>query len=517
MTSVKEDVGLPEVSRRSFLAGAAVGLAGVLGPFSVVACTKQEEETVLGAAASTDVPPTGIGSTGSRATLPAVNIKRVGDPAILNAAGQMDAVKFVTDLTKDELDAMLIDEAEVTEDFTTNSGKVVPAVYLALRNRINRIGMGIGAGVAGESEWDMLMSIWSEEDAAHELEMPLNKWFNATDYAFVSGRSEKESREICDSLADRALIWRIRRGGIPHYAVAPQLPGYWENHQLLLVARGEVEKAAKFAADCDLAFANGRQFATSIHRWVTHFFPIGKDVVKGEMFPYDDWEAMLQRHEVFSVMPCQCRQKRDLLGIRAEGCTEDVHPLETCTSYGELAQFYIEIGIARELTREEAIAQVKDNISHGLALEGPRSMAGGTFCACHHDCCLVMATINRSPEPPNIMPTISAYTLEYDKDACIKCYACVERCTMGALSTGEDGLVASNGFCISCGHCVKTCPAQARILVPKDVSETFEIQQDAFADSLELARIRMAQGRIRDFTGDIDAVFFEPEEIAAGK
>lgn len=62
----------------------------------------------------------------------------------------LDPVKFVTNLTKDELDAMLNDEAEVTENYITPGSKVIPAIYVRLRNRINRCAAGLGSIVPGD-------------------------------------------------------------------------------------------------------------------------------------------------------------------------------------------------------------------------------------------------------------------------------------------------------------------------------------------------------------------------------
>lgn len=58
--------------------------------------------------------------------------------------------RFVTDETDDELLAKLNDEAEVTQDYVTPGGKVIPAIYIRLRNRINRCAGGLGSIVEGD-------------------------------------------------------------------------------------------------------------------------------------------------------------------------------------------------------------------------------------------------------------------------------------------------------------------------------------------------------------------------------
>ena len=47
------------------------------------------------------------------------------------------------DATQAELDALLLDEPEVTEDLVLPDGTVVDKRYVALRNRLNRMSEGL--------------------------------------------------------------------------------------------------------------------------------------------------------------------------------------------------------------------------------------------------------------------------------------------------------------------------------------------------------------------------------------
>ena len=78
------------------------------------------------------------------------------------------------DLTNAQLDAMILDQKMVTEDYVTPSGKTIPAVYINLRNKLNRIGAGMGSAIEeNEHAWDFVMLLFSEDDAQHLLEMPM--------------------------------------------------------------------------------------------------------------------------------------------------------------------------------------------------------------------------------------------------------------------------------------------------------------------------------------------------------
>lgn len=56
---------------------------------------------------------------------------------------RMDPIAYVADMTREQLMDLLRDEAEITEDWVTPGGKVIPAVYQRMRNRVNKIGYGL--------------------------------------------------------------------------------------------------------------------------------------------------------------------------------------------------------------------------------------------------------------------------------------------------------------------------------------------------------------------------------------
>ena len=83
-------------------------------------------------------------------------------------------LKYFANLNEsDELLQAVLNETEITGDVTLPSGKVIPNVYVRMRNRINRIGKGIGS-IPAENSFDMIMNLWSVEDAENYMKMPLH-------------------------------------------------------------------------------------------------------------------------------------------------------------------------------------------------------------------------------------------------------------------------------------------------------------------------------------------------------
>ena len=428
------------------------------------------------------------------------------EAAAAQAEGRrMDYVRCCTDKSIDEIDAMLADEAEVTEDYVAPDGRVIPAVYVRLRNRMNRIHIGIGAATTRSDHWDVFMNHLTEDEALAMVQMPFNKFFTAEEMANGCDRSEEECLALCEDLAYRGWMFCFRRAGVPYFLQMTSIPGYWEGVQMdYLMNRGDTERAVEWIENVETSTGTDNINTLKMLRSFMHVQPVSRDIVDGELHDYTDWEKTLDRHERFAIMPCKCRQKRDTLGIRT---CDDEHPLETCMSVGEAADYFIACGVGRELTREEAKAAIRNNIDHGYVIEATITKAGGAFCACHSDCCNLLSKYRMVKDEldfvPNVIASQSDYTLSYDKDKCIQCGACVERCPLKSVSIGDDGYCVMDEICLRCGQCALVCPAEARKLVPKPLYELFEHPDDQAADYLMGARGRMGLGFITDFTGDV--------------
>lgn len=493
----------PQVTRRQLVEGMGIGgMLGIAGMFlgnapkieiAYAAEEAAEAAAETGEAAATAAPTSTIPDT------PIADIMTREIEAAKAENRRLNYLNFLTELSTDELDAMLEDEAEVTEDYTTPGGKVIPALYIRLRNRINRLAAGLGSIVPGDDHWDVMMDFWSEEDAEHFLAMPVTKDITAVDYAERLGIGEQEAHDILEDLADRSLIWRLRRGGQARYQPMAQIPGYWEWHELWEGAHGTQEEMLKFNKGCDSAWGMEDHPLAFCYQPSVHVQACDNSIVDGEVPAYADWEASLERFDKFSVMDCQCRTKQLNYGTKTP---EECGRMDTCTSMGEIAEYFISIGVARELTKEEARENIRKNVEEGNTIEGFCTKSGGAYCACNMNVCLFANAYARFGGNANSHPYLSDLRLAYDTDACIQCGACFERCPMNCIEQDEDGFYQPTAICFSCGQCATVCPAGARKLKAKEKWETFERSQDLFEDNLNHARAHMALGGIADFTGD---------------
>lgn len=415
-----------------------------------------------------------------------------------SAADSADAgaapARFDNVEASDTLLQEVMNESEVTEDLVLDDGTVIPAIYLRMRNRINRIGRGIGSTPSATS-WDMIKYLWSEEDAEYYLEMPLHKVFSVGDYAGVSGRSEEECLGILEDQADRCLIWRVRRGSAPFYYLIPYINGFWEFNELKAAYSGVEGAVAKFDTQGITGVdPNGESgFDTTFPLFRS--YPVSADVVSGgKLEPYQDWRAIIKRYSTITVSPCQCRTMWNALGVPYP----EEHPLRTCLSLGEMAEYFIENGIGDQITTDEAIAVVENSIDKGMVVESICSKNADIICSCHSKSCGNLMAWRKINGEGAAATYFSAYMLHYDKTVCLKCGKCIDRCPMQAITFGDDGYCVMDSSCVRCGQCAKICPASARILNP---TVGYPELPDDYPDCNRFfAKDRMQRGQLVDFT-----------------
>lgn len=395
-------------------------------------------------------------------------------------------------------------------DYVCADGTVIPAVYNQLRALINTLGLGNGSEVT-DASFGEVMYLFSEDEAAAYITMPVGEFFTATEWAIRTGRDEAECLELCEALATRGLLYRERRAGVPYFHLLAEAHGIWE-YNLIRVSAEETGNLADFSAGEETEKYSvihqnhwGTDIITHLYNSETPFYyavPVNQEVVADtQILPYDDYEAVIGRNTVFGVSPCQCRLRRNAMGDYTNAVVEGQcdHPIETCLSTGLMAEYYIENGIARQIDQEEARAILHRSVDAGMVIQSCYTKDSEIFCSCHADCCDILSSYVACGSDYmgmlNSSPQISHYRLEVDHDACIKCGSCVDRCPLFAITMEEDGPVVDNK-CVRCGQCGLVCPVEARKLVQKDESEMLELPQNMLEDYVLKGNYRMSHGYV---------------------
>jgi len=185
---------------------------------------------------------------------------------------------------------------------------------------------------------------------------------------------------------------------------------------------------------------------------------------KYQVSTYDDLRKIVENTDnQMAVANCICRQVKDLTG--ASCARTDLR--ETCLMVSpDSAEYYINAGIGRAVTKEEALDILDKAQEAGLVIQPGNSQHPEFICCCCGDCCGVLTAIKKSPRPSDFYAT--NYYIEVDPDLCNGCEICIEQCQLDAREMVDGVAIINLDRCIGCGNCVMICNTNANQLRKKD-------------------------------------------------
>lgn len=182
------------------------------------------------------------------------------------------------------------------------------------------------------------------------------------------------------------------------------------------------------------------------------------------VYPYHLMSKVIERAKVFAVGHCPCRVTMRLLGKSCD------HPEEVCMKFDDMAQYVIDRGLAREITRDEAFEVIRKSEEAGLvhfvdnAMEDIKHNCNCCGCACWN-----VGSIKRRKIPRDVLMA-TYFMRETDNNECAGCGYCTEVCPVDALSIRNGLPVVDEEWCIGCGVCVAKCSnGAARLRVRTDI------------------------------------------------
>lgn len=190
----------------------------------------------------------------------------------------------------------------------------------------------------------------------------------------------------------------------------------------------------------------------------TRVIPVGQSVAQeAQVAPFDDIKKMVDEAYRLAVVPCTCRLVEGECGL----------PLDNCIQVNKAADYTMERGTGRELTKEETYKILEEARDAGLVhvVDNRRSL-GHIICNCCSDCCI------NWPDPLNYRQKFTApsrYSAYSDPETCTSCEDCIDRCHFGAITMEAEGETAlvSEAKCMGCGVCISTCPSESLSLIEK--------------------------------------------------
>ena len=164
----------------------------------------------------------------------------------------------------------------------------------------------------------------------------------------------------------------------------------------------------------------------------------------------DDVVSIINRAQNIAVTKCSCRAVDGSCG----------EPVEVCLQLDRAADYSLERGTGRKLTREEALRLLEMCEDQGLVhVAENRQGVGHVICNCCRDCCLNWPSV-KNGVGKFVSP--SRFRAVVDTDECNGCEKCIERCFFDALQMNEGDLaVVDEQKCMGCGVCRYACMLDA--------------------------------------------------------
>ena len=217
----------------------------------------------------------------------------------------------------------------------------MPDVYERLRERLDMFPQRFAKTESGV-ELEILKRLFTPEEAGLMLELrPIPE--KLSDIAQRTGKDETELGKKLYDMSKRGLLMRWQAPDKEmYYFLIPWAIGIFE-YQLNNLTRENVELFERYYEEGMVPSWKNRKAG------MVRVIPVQKEIEgKTEIQPYEKVSQIIEKHTRFAVADCICRKISKMQG---HGCGK---LLEACMSFGPAADFYIENGLGREITKEEA-------------------------------------------------------------------------------------------------------------------------------------------------------------------
>lgn len=275
--------------------------------------------------------------------------------------------------------------------------------------------------------------------------------------AFTLERLEK----TLDEMYELGLIIRGIRNekgnDIKYYMATPFMLGFYE-FQMNKMTKEFINDVDQYFEEAFMDELN----KTKIPQLRT--IPIEKEIgIERSVANYDDFRYFLENcGEPIVLNECICRKKNDIIG---KSCKKtDLR--ESCLSFRSAGQAYLDRGLGRVVSKEEALKIIEQAEREGLVLQAGNSQRPMSICTCCGCCCNLLVNEKKLDAPAQFLG--SNYFAQVDQESCTGCGTCETRCQMDAIDIIDGISNIDLDRCIGCGVCVPTCPETAIELIKKE-------------------------------------------------
>ncbi|UCC40636.1 MAG: 4Fe-4S dicluster domain-containing protein [Candidatus Aminicenantes bacterium] len=172
------------------------------------------------------------------------------------------------------------------------------------------------------------------------------------------------------------------------------------------------------------------------------------------VLPTEQVIGILRNARSFALTKCECRERYQRCG----------NPLEVCFLINDEADKNVAEGKAHHIQIGKAVEVLRQANEKGLVhltIYNPEQHVFAV-CSCCACCCHDLQFLRKYGRADLIAH--SDYIVHTDRDACVHCGDCVERCVFGARVWDDEQMNYNADDCYGCGLCVTVCSAKAAVL-----------------------------------------------------
>jgi len=253
---------------------------------------------------------------------------------------------------------------------------------------------------------------------------------------------------MMDSLFQRGLIFKSQKGEVMKYYRVKSVPQMHDSTSLTPGMPRDVLDLWKSYMEKEWP-EYGRKIMDFLPGSVMRVIPVNEGIEpESRVLAYDDVIKIIENAKTLSVTKCSCR-------VISGTCEK---PLEVCMQVDRAAEYNIERGTGRVLSKSEAIDMLKMCEEEGLVhVADNRQTVGHVICNCCRCCCMNWSVMTG----PKKWVAPSRFEAVVDPDLCTGCETCLERCFFDAISIEDDLAVVDREKCLGCGVCTVSCPTEA--------------------------------------------------------
>ncbi|GAA0181077.1 4Fe-4S dicluster domain-containing protein [Clostridium sediminicola] len=335
--------------------------------------------------------------------------------------------------------------------------------YKELIERYNKFPQG---APEAESLYEILKVMFTNEEASLVSLLPI-KPFSVKSAAKIWGKSEKETFEILNGLAEKALLLDMNDTKEQKYVVPPPMIGFFEF--ALMRTGGHFDQ--KLLSELFHQYLETEE--DFMRKLLSLKTPIGRVLVNEKavkqadevyVLDYERATKIIENAESIGVSRCYCRHKAEHLG---ENCDA---PQEVCLSINNLSHSLSKHGYAKLITKERAFEILQLSYDHNLIqfAENVKDDVG-FICNCCTCCCMALKGARKMGLPQTISSSNFIATMN---DKCVSCKQCVDVCPVGCFKTekidNKEKVIFDPTLCLGCGVCERVCKLNAIEMVQRE-------------------------------------------------